>query len=140
MPRMTAKYKGALATARKIGIEETSALYSDLADAGYQWEPVGHGRTGLEGEWIHLADVPADPPSDLIRVRVWAKAEDVDLVAGFIAGNLIKLGYELVEKSDAYPCRPPKQLESRIYLTFQASRTAPVVIADYGHGWRLEKG
>lgn len=114
--KQTAKYAGGLKVAREIGLSRPvtnqEQLYADLGQHGWQWD----SRQEL---WINVSDVPADPPTDLIRVRVWADLEIVEDVAGDVAAQLGKrLPLALTETSKVYPCRPPKQLEGRVYLTF----------------------
>ncbi len=60
----------------------------------------------------------ADPPTELIRLRVWADARFVEQVADECVFAVAAKGLRLVEKSDPYNCRPPKQLEARVYLSF----------------------
>ena len=104
MPKMTAKYTAALAAGRAEGLKETGEeLYQALAK-----------QTGF---WECAPIEDADAPSQFVRLRVWADAEIVEDFAGDIAGALEALGFKLAEKSPAYPCRPPKQLEARVYLT-----------------------
>ena len=50
---------------------------------------------------------------------MWAKAELVEELAQHLVEQSVEIGLRLVEKSKPYPCRPPNQLESRIYLTFE---------------------
>lgn len=116
MPKMTAKFRGALETARRAEIEVDAAtqdgVYLPLNEAGYEWD-------SQAGEWQHLASVPAEPPTAFVRVRVWAAAEVVEEVASEVVERLRSMRLHLVEPpSRAYPCRPPKQLEARVYLTF----------------------
>lgn len=113
-PKMTAKYKAALETARALNIDGYASwggnyLYEALAKMNFTWD----AETGV---WWILA---ADTPSDLIRLRIWAKTEDVTDAARQIADAMEVMGYKLVEQSQPYICRPPKQLESRVYYTFQ---------------------
>lgn len=62
------------------------------------------------------SSLPADPPSNLIRVRLWADASHVEQLADTVTQMLETSGYRVLERSN-YPCRPPKQLEARVYLT-----------------------
>lgn len=116
MPKMTKKYTEALRTGRQAGIRTGAGdqewLYRILAEQGYQWNSDA-------GEWQHLPSLPEDEPSPLIRVRVWAEASIVGLMADGIEAALQQAGLRLVERSVPYPCRPPQQRESRIYLTFE---------------------
>ncbi len=119
MPKMTAKWKAALSTARKVWklsasevqrFEMQELLYERLVEAGYLWD-------STQQEWIELKAEPADPPGETIRIRVWADAEVVQEAADDMLASLKRRGFRMVEMSKPYPCRPPKQLESRIYLS-----------------------
>jgi len=113
MAKMTAKYAGAIEIARRKNIPITAdqeQLYAALGKAGFLWDKMKH--------WYDVSQEPAEQPSDLLRVRVWAKTEDVEALARLIVKSLTSDGYRIVEQSQPYVCRPPKQLESRIYLTF----------------------
>ena len=116
MAKMTAKYSGAIAVARSKKIpagDDQEELYMALGKAGFMWD------SKLQ-TWYDISSEPADQPSDVLRVHVWAKTEDVESQARLIVRTLTSGGYRLVEQSQPYVCRPPKQLESRIYLTFIA--------------------
>jgi hypothetical protein len=54
----------------------------------------------------------------MIRIRVWAATEKVADAADAVAEAMPQYGLRLIERSEPYICRPPKQAESRIYLTF----------------------
>ncbi len=114
MTKMTAKYSGAVGIAhrKRIGISgDQEELYALLAKAGFWWD------SQLQ-TWSEVSNEAADEPSNLLRVRVWAKTKDVESQARLIVRTLTSGGYRLVEQSQPYICRPPKQLESRVYLTF----------------------
>lgn len=114
MPKLTRKYKIALSLADELDISERDnqeKLYRLLNEAGYFWD----ASTQV---WQQLT-TDADPPTELIRVRVWAESSKVDGAAYQLRVATEEIGYQFLEKSDSYPCRPPKQLESRIYLTFK---------------------
>lgn len=108
MPKMTRKFTEALATARRNGIiidrSNQDATYRVLETAGYHWNSDA-------GVWEHFPSMAADEPSTLIRVRVWAEAGTVGQIADRVATALQQTGLRLAERSEAYPCRPPKQLE-----------------------------
>lgn len=95
MPKQTAKYRGACDVARRHNI----ALNGNQPDL--------YERHDIQD---------ADEPTPLIMVRVWANAEIAEEAADDII-NQAK-DWVLVERSKAYPCRPPKQREARIYLRF----------------------
>lgn len=114
MPKMTKKYKAAAHKAIAIGRDippGQDELYELLEAQGYAWD-------SETGEWVSLASQPADPPTKLVRVRVWADSSVVEQMAAYVAKSLANYELVLEERSAPYPCRPPKQLESRVYLTF----------------------
>lgn len=114
MARMTAKYSAALAVLRKLKLStsgDQNTNYDRLMQAGHYWD-------SKLGVWIQTASQPSDPASPIIRVRVWAEAYKVEGVASQVCASMTGKGYRLLEQSIAYPCRPPKQAESRIYLSF----------------------
>jgi len=109
---MTQKYQGALAVARTVAtihLNDSKALYRSLNAHNWYWNSkVGVWERGSR----------AQKPTDLVRVRVWAATEVVEQAADDVAFSLLNSDYQLVERSEPYVCRPPKQLESRIYLRF----------------------
>lgn len=112
--KRTVKYVAAEAIAAKIGTSGFSGqddLYVELMQHGYMWD-------SKTGKWLYLPEMKADAPSPLIKMRVWADMEVVEMVADTIASAMPHLGGELVDRSQVYPCRPPKQKEGRVYLTF----------------------
>jgi len=115
MAKMTKKFASALIVARREGIPENQnnqgEFYQLLQGKGYFWN-------SLIGKWEFVADEPADEPTEFVRLRVWADTEIVSEVADDLTKVLKKLKFKLQDRSDAYRCRPPKQAESRIYLTF----------------------
>ena len=115
MPRMTAKYSSAIALARQLELTlaqraDQEAVYRVLGQEGFAWNSRAE-------RWEHVADT-ADEPTRLLRIRVWTDGEIVPEAADTIVHALGQQGYELLERSEPLPCRPPKQLEGRIYLTF----------------------
>jgi hypothetical protein len=86
-------------------------LYAELNRLGWYWQP-------SKKEW-ERDDTPAKEATKLIRLRVWASAEKVEDTADLFIENAEGMGLKLLEKSKSYPCRPPNQKESRIYLTFK---------------------
>lgn len=114
MPKLTRKYKTALSLADELDISERDnqeKLYRLLNEAGHFWDASTQA-------WQQLT-ADADPPTELIRVRVWAESSKVDGAAYQLRVAMEETGYQFLEQSEPYPCRPPKQLESRIYLTFK---------------------
>ncbi len=114
MPKRTVKYVKASELGQLLRIptaDSQEALYSLLNDAGYFWD-------SNTQQW-QQSNEPPDPPTNLIRVRVWTDMTKVKGAAYHIKGVMEESGCELIEQSEPYTCRPPKQLESRIYLTFR---------------------
>lgn len=122
MPKMTAKYAGALAVARREFSEvsawpDQEALYTRLQEAGHFWDSQAK-------RWEYFEPAEADDPTPLIMVRVWADGEIIQEAVDDLV-NLVKrskLPWDLIEKSNVYGCRPPKQREGRIYLKFLPRR------------------
>lgn len=114
MPKRTHKYISALEVAEYLNltdVDDQNRLYSLLNEQGYFWESDTHS-------WRKTKEV-ADPPSSVIRVRIWTDSTKVRGVAHEMKSVLEESGYELIEQSEPYTCRPPKQLDSRIYQTFR---------------------
>lgn len=69
-------------------------------------------------KWVEFKAEPADAPCPQVRIRVWAEeGAKLDAAISLVLaafGN----GYKKIVHSEHYPCRPPKQLESRVYLEF----------------------
>lgn len=114
MPKQTAKYSTACRKASDLNISignHQEELYQALNSQRFYWN-------SKEKVWEHL-DEEANPPTELIRIRVWTDARFVEKAANDCIEALSKQGMRLVERSDVFTCRPPKQLEARVYLTFQ---------------------
>lgn len=114
MPKWTVKYREAFDLAEQLQIAERDnqdSLYRLLREAGYYWD------SGSQ-TWQQLSQ-DADPPSDLIKVRVSGESSQIQRIANHLRDGMLVHGYVFLEESEPYPCRPPKQLESRIYLTFK---------------------
>jgi hypothetical protein len=118
MAKLTKKFAAALKVAQREGVpgyiavgDNQETLYKILQNKGYMWR-------SNDGLWVFVADEPADEPTEFVRLRVWSDTEIVNEVADDLTKVLKKLKFKLRERSDAYRCRPPKQAESRIYLTF----------------------
>ena len=86
-------------------------LYSELNRLGWYWQP-------KQKKW-ERDDTPAKEASNLIRIRVMASSTKISEVAQHFIEASSDMGLKLIEQSEPYPCRPPCQNESRIYLTFQ---------------------
>ncbi|WP_086757976.1 hypothetical protein [Nostoc sp. 106C] len=90
-------------------------LYSELNRLGWYWEP-------QRKEWVR-DDTPAKEATKLIRVRVWTASDKVEDAADLFVETAEEKGLRLLEKSAPYPCRPPNQKDSRVYLTFEDIET-----------------
>ena len=114
LPRMTVKYKRARSTAVQNEIVpdnyDRDELYQRLNQAGWWWDSKAK-------EWVQFTDEPANEPTPLIMVRVWASQENIAQAVGAV-NSAFANGYAIIQESDPYPCRPPKQRESRVYLQF----------------------
>jgi hypothetical protein len=55
----------------------------------------------------------------VVHVRVKADQMVAEAVATAIGENLEAQGYEVIEQTQPYPCRPPNETESMIYLTIR---------------------
>ena len=114
MPKQTKKYKTAVTIASQLDIALTDnqeLLYGALNASGFYW------ASDIQ-QWQQLAH-DADAPTDLIRVRVWAETSRVEGAVYQLRIAMEEQGYKFLDKSEPYPCRPPKQLESRVYLLFR---------------------
>lgn len=114
MPKQTRKYRTACELADQLNIsdrENQERLYRLLNEANYYW------NSGTQ-EWQHL-NQDAKPPTELIHIRVIAESSKAEGVAYQVRVAMEEQGYHFMESSQPYPCRPPKQLESRVYLTFK---------------------
>ena len=107
--KRTKKYLGATAILT-FPHSTQNELYQELNRLGWFWN-------SKINQWERDDRQPTS--NSLIKVRVWAKKELVEIVAQHLIESSEEIGIYLVEISTPYPCRPPHQLESRIYLTFQ---------------------
>ena len=107
--KQTKKYSKAYEIAT-LNHETQESLYKQLNKLGFFWD------SKLQ-KW-ERDDRIADPPTDLIRIRVWAATDKVDGAASILIESAQQYGLKFQEKTEPYKCRPPKQNESRIYLTF----------------------
>jgi hypothetical protein len=118
MPKMTKKYAAALELARKLGQViplNQEPLYQSLNDQGHHWN-------SDTGAWEQWANEPADEPTEFIMIRVWSAADVIGELANDVITQMRKVGLRLMEQSEVFPCRPPKQLEARVYLKFLPER------------------
>ena len=114
MTVLTKKYRAALDISKKEHIPamgDSVSLYKSLADEQYFWY-------ADEGEWKRVSPAEADAASTVLRIRVWADKKIVEDLARDMANMLEAAGFDLQDKSELYVCRPPKQLDGRVYLTF----------------------
>jgi hypothetical protein len=110
---MTAKYSAAVKAALMNSVPVSSdqeELYQILQDNWVFWD-------SKTKDWTKSKEKPAKP-SELVHVRVWASADQVDMIAEKLITDVYPR-LEMVEKSPVYLCRPPKQLEGRVYLSFK---------------------
>lgn len=84
-------------------------LYAELNRLGWYWK-------SKNGKWERDDREPI--VNDLVKIRVWARTEIVEEVAEHFVEAAEERGLRFIEKSRPYQCRPPSQLESRVYLTF----------------------
>lgn len=114
MPKNTKKYSSAIVLVNQLQISQVNSqeeTYKRINEQGYYWD-------SKSGQWQNL-NQDADLPTELIKIRVWAESSQVASIAHQVRVSMQVLGHEFLEQSDVYPCRPPKQLESRIYLSFK---------------------
>lgn len=113
MPKMTAKYSSALTVARRAGIpvsNDQEVLYKHLNENGLWWD-------SKAGDWIDFSAAPANEPTPKLMIRVWAEGKIVESRADEVIKGL-RGNFKLISRKGPYPCRPPEQLESRVYLEF----------------------
>lgn len=113
MPRMTTKYAAAW---RLLGQPEprpdAEQLYAHLRAGNRFWN-------SDTGEWEYHDPAEAKPPMEGVAIRVWAATEHAAKAAQALAHALhLVYGWRLIETSEPYQCRPPQQLESRVYMKF----------------------
>ncbi len=89
-------------------------LYSELNRLGWYWQP-------KKQVW-ERDDTPAREANKLIKIRLWASGQQVDGIADLLIEASETIGLKLIEKSNPYPCRPPLQKESRVYLVFEQEK------------------
>jgi hypothetical protein len=113
MPKMTAKYSSALTAARAAKIStngDQESLYHKLNEKGLWWD-------SKEKKWINFNDTPANEPTPKLMIRVWAEGKIVDKQADEVIKGL-RGKFKLISRRGPFQCRPPEQLESRVYLEF----------------------
>lgn len=107
--KQTKKYKGAceIATLNHTTQED---LYIQLNRLGFWWD--------AKKQIWERNDQLAEPPSKLIKIRVWAATDRVERAAAAVIEAMASYGLDFVEGSKPFQCRPPQQNDSRIYLMF----------------------
>ncbi len=86
-------------------------LYNELNRLGWYWN-------ASKKKW-ERDDTPAREASKIIKIRVLAPNDKVSEVAQHLIEAFGDIELTLLKQSVPYPCRPPSQNESRIYLSFQ---------------------
>ena len=115
MAKMTVKYSAAMHLAYSLQVspsEDQNSLYGELAKRGYWWD-------SKQAKWVDLVDEPANPPTRLVNIRVWADKDAVEQMADDLVRAMQYCNLQLEKRSQVYPCRPPQQLEGRVYLMFK---------------------
>jgi hypothetical protein len=105
----------------KIDHQHQEELYYALNVAGWFWD-------SRNKEWNKTNITPYDP-SDLYRVRVTTTTKQENQFADVVTEALESYGMKLVDRTLPYVRRPPYQLESRVYLSFQGDKVASDLIA-----------
>jgi len=110
--RVTEKYRKALrlGVPLKITTKEREQLYLQLNQKSYFWN-------SEKKKWEKIS-TEAKPPTELIKIRIWADARITETVSSELIEALAQKGLRITNKSKNYLCRPPENLESRIYLEF----------------------
>lgn len=108
--RITEKYRKATEIAQSLNLttENREELYQQLNSHSYFWN-------SEKKDWEKIS-TKADPPTELIKIRIWADARITESVASELIEALAKKGLRVMNCSEPYLCRPPKNLESRIYM------------------------
>jgi hypothetical protein len=114
MVRHTQKYVAALEIAALLNVvppPSSEELYAVLTQARYYWD-------AKTQSWVFVTE-PSQPPTEFVRLRVWASEQVVQLEADKLILAIERtLGWQCIERSAVYPCRPPKEKEARVYLLF----------------------
>jgi hypothetical protein len=113
--KQTRKFASAEKLYNKLSLTQKyrsqDALYEILGEQGYYWER--KAQRWQDGGESH-------PPSTVISISVSTGYDRLSEVAEILTEALEGYDLELIEQSRAYPCRPPKQNDSKMYLTFLA--------------------
>jgi hypothetical protein len=112
--RQTRKLVTAISLYHDLGLSKSydsqDELYSLLNECNHFWN-------SQEKRWVD-GGTP-DPPTNAIWVRVMSDAKIVSEIASVVAEAIAPYEIDLIDRSDLYPCRPPKQNDARVYLTFK---------------------
>lgn len=110
--RITEKYRKAIQIRHRLKIrtEDREELYQQLNKNSYFWN-------SERKKWEKISTA-ANPPTELIKVRIWADARITETVASKLIEALAKKGLRKMNCSKPYLCRPPEHLESRMYIEF----------------------
>ena len=101
--------------ARGTKVENQEWVYQKLMEHGVFWD-------SKISKWVEFQKEPANAPTPMIRVRIWGETgEKLDEAVRLVKGAFAN-GFEVVNQSLPYVCRPPQQLESRIYLEFRRTQ------------------
>ena len=113
-PRTTKKYLAALELPVFFAIDNKGThadLYHHLNSIGWYWD------VALK-KWEHR-EIAANSPTQQVRIRIWANSLTIDSVAQDLQWFLEESGYQISQPTREYSCSPPRQNESRVYLTFE---------------------
>lgn len=105
----TQKYRLALQISN-IKHDHQDILYEELNKLGYCWNSKIKQWVKHEGE--------SNPPLEGLRIRLWSDQKDMDEYSTIIKEICQAHGLKLLESSKPYPCRPPQEKETRVYLYF----------------------
>jgi hypothetical protein len=110
--RISEKYRKALQIGHplKIMTKDREELYQQLNSNSYFWN-------SEKKKWEKIS-IEANPPTELIKIRIWADARITETVASELIEALAKKGLRKMNCSKPYLCRPPEHLESRMYIEF----------------------
>lgn len=105
--KQTQKYSGAL---RILTFPHSTQdeLYAELNRLGWFWQ-------SKSKEWRRSEQAT----TTLVKVRVMGATTQVSELAQHFVEAAGDIGLRLLEQSAPYPCRPPNNNESRIYLSFE---------------------
>lgn len=117
--RITEKYRKAVQIGHplKITTKDREELYQQLNKNSYFWN-------SERKKWEKISTT-ANPPTELIKVRIWADARITETVASELIEALAKKGLRVMNCSKPYLCRPPEHLESRMYIEFVKESNSP---------------